>query len=220
MRHGRLASLLEEAPEEERVRWDFFDLANQLGEVLQKAEDALRLEQAVYGLDSLDEVRLHQLIVRGMSRWWTVQRDVALPTKRKTAKGPRCELVFTPLGRHLKMTEEWELFSDVSGADSVGVEAALWMAVRVVRQFGDRGATGVDAVKKLAAEPRLKEAGVAAVVFSEGEEELVRELDGIEAEMAAKDIALIEGRHVRSVNITERLGHRLASVALWRVKGS
>ena len=50
------------------ARWDYFTLANHLEGVLRRAEDELRLEQAVYGLDWRDELQIHTLLADGLQR--------------------------------------------------------------------------------------------------------------------------------------------------------
>lgn len=210
------------------MRWDFHDLADRLGAVVQEGEDALRLEQAVYGLDSLDEVRLHQFLVRGLSRWYTVQREVGYPSmwgKKRNAR-QRCDLVVSPLGRPLKVGDELDLFTP---ADAVSAEDALWLEVKVAYQFRDVATTHggyagqwktgvVEDLKKMAADKRIKEGGLLMIVFNESEEILAKDLELFEEHLTLQGFSgMGSGRHVRSVRITERMGHRLASLALWPV---
>ena len=47
--------------------WDFSTVADQLAQTLQTAEADLRLEQAVYGLDSRDELSIQTLLADGLT---------------------------------------------------------------------------------------------------------------------------------------------------------
>jgi hypothetical protein len=218
-------------------RWDLRELADRLGETLQGAEDAFRLEQAVYGLDSLDEVRLHQLMVRGLSRWYTVLREAYYPSSasgggvRKRSGRPRCDLVITPHGRPLRTSDEPDLFTP---ADAVPPEEALWVEVKSAYQFKDVATTDsnyagqwrqgvVDDLKKMLADSRIHEAAMLLVVFNESEEVLAKDLELFQDHLSSQkvlgpmvtQVSLSSARHVRSVRITDRMGHRLASVAVW-----
>jgi hypothetical protein len=208
----------------EPVRWDFFDLTASLGDALQQAEDALRLEQAVYGLDSMDEVRLQGVLAEALARRSTVAREVyypSAPAKRKSAR-PRCDLVLTPFGRELRTSDEPDLFTP---ADACPPQEALWLEVKAAYQFRDVATrhdgyggtwkTGVvDDLKKMSADPKIREAGLVLVVFNESEEVLAKDLQLFEDHLVTQGV--VAGfRHVRSVRITERMGHRFASVAVW-----
>lgn len=215
------------------LQWDFHDLADRLGRTLQDAEDAFRIEQAVYGIDSLDELRLHQLLVRGLSRWYTVQREAYYPsaTGKRKASRPRCDLVITPLGRPLRSSEGPDLFTR---PDECMPEEALWLEVKVAYQFRDvatrHGGYGsqwknaiVDDLRKMQADARIREAGLLLIVFNESEEVLAKDLELFEDHLATQGAGSPGGmasvtagfRHVRSVRITERMGHRVATAAVW-----
>lgn len=206
------------------VSWDFFDLATAMGDALQNAEDALRLEQAVYGLDSMDEIRLQDVFAEALSRRWTVAREAYYPSaaaKRKSARA-RCDLVLTPFGRELKTTDEPDLFTPENACPP---QDALWLEVKAAYQYrdvatrhsgyGQQWKTAVvDDLKKMSADPKIRLAGLALVVFNESEEILAKDLQLFEDHLVTQGV--VAGfRHVRSVRITERMGHRLASVALW-----
>ena len=61
-------------------RWDFVELADRLHALLAAAENDLRLEQAVYGLDRRDERQLHELLAGGLSKFYAVTREVHYPS--------------------------------------------------------------------------------------------------------------------------------------------
>lgn len=84
-----------------------------IADALRAREAALREEQAVYGMDALDETEIHPVIAGGIAEaGWGVLREQAYPTqwkrKRKDEGGlplprdrERCDLVMTPLNGQL-----------------------------------------------------------------------------------------------------------------------
>lgn len=252
----RYIEIVEAPADAMSFRWDFHDLADRVGQTLQEAEDALRLEQAVYGLDSLDEIKLHQLIVRGLSRWYMVQREAHYPSAvaKKRSQRSRCDMVITPKGRPLKTSEEPDLFTPPNPCPP---EEALWLEIKSAYQYrdvatrhggyGGQWKTGlVEDVKKLRGDERIYEAGLMLVVFNESQEVLAKDLELFDEHLEGQGLVgprtgEVDGglrgglrsvvgvgglggvgadsafRHVRSVRITERMGHRLATVALWPV---
>src|SRR5215211_7205766 len=87
------------------LRWDFCTLADQVARVVQQAEDDLRLEQAVYGLDAKDERKLQELLAAGLTKHYSVAREVHYPSSvgRKLTHRQRCDLVLTPANRPLRL---------------------------------------------------------------------------------------------------------------------
>jgi hypothetical protein len=72
----------------------------------------------------------------------------------------------------------------------------------------------VDDLKKMEAEPRIREAGLLLVVFTESERILENDLQRFEDVLVAREV-LAGFRQVRSVPILDRIGHRLCTAALW-----
>jgi hypothetical protein len=102
---------------------------------------------------------------------------------------------------------------------------ALWLEVKVAYQFreggvrhGGYGAQWRNAVvadlRKMEDDPLIKEAALLLVVFNESADILNKDLDLFETVLAAKEV-LAGFRHVRSVPILDRIGHRLCTLALW-----
>src|SRR5688572_25464523 len=54
------------------LHWDFSTVADHLGEAVRVAEDELRLEQAVYGLDVRDERSIQTLLAGRMAARYEV----------------------------------------------------------------------------------------------------------------------------------------------------
>ena len=59
--------------------WDTSIIADVLGRVFDRAEQALREEQAVYGLDTYEELKLHQVAATGLAESYEVAREVHYP---------------------------------------------------------------------------------------------------------------------------------------------
>jgi len=200
-------------------------LADRLGEVLTRAEAQIRLEQAVYGLDAKSEVEIQEVLARGLGEWYAVAREVHYPSSKgkKLSHRQRCDLVLTPKGRPLKVdTAPVTLFDP---PDLAAPEEGLWLEVKVAYQFREggrrhggygaqwRGAVVAD-LKKMEAEPHVHEAGLCLVVFNESREILDKDIELFETVLAQKEV-LAGFRKVRSVDIWERIGHRVCTVAVW-----
>ena len=209
------------------VRYPTDEVADAVLGVLAAREAALRLEQAVYGLDALDELGMQALLAEGLARGgrWSVAREVHYPSSRgrKLTARNRCDLVLTPAGRPLRLdSRPPSLFDPPDQADP---GEALWLEVKLAHQFAEGGRshrgygqqwrTGVvnDLLKMQAEEP-LREAGLLLVVFTDGPGVLDKDLEHLEDTLAVREV-LAGFRQVRSLPIVERNGHTLASVALW-----
>jgi hypothetical protein len=205
--------------------WDFSTVADHLGQVVERAEGDLRLEQAVYGLDAKDEAALQSLLATGLGEHYEVAREVHYPSSagKKLTHRQRCDLVLTPKGRPLKLDRNPPTLFDPE--DLAGPAEGLWLEVKVAYQFREGGVrhTGysaqwrnrvVEDLRKMEAEPLIKEAGLVLIVFNESEEILNKDLDLFETVLAQKEV-LAGFRQVRSTGIWERIGHRLCTVAVW-----
>lgn len=209
-----------------RLKWDFCTLADELGRSVREAEDELRLEQAVYGLDARDERALQSLLASRLSSACEVAREVHYPSSagRKLTHRRRCDLVVSPKGRPLRLDSSGppSLFDPPSLCDPAD---ALWLEVKVAYQFREGGARHngygaqwrtavIEDLRKMEADPLIREAGLVLVVFNESDVVLAKDLELFEDVMARQEV-LAGFRHVRSVPITERIGHRLCTVAVW-----
>ena len=205
--------------------WDFSTLADRLRDAIASAEAELRLEQAVYGLDRLDERRIQALLAERLTPWYEVAREVHYPSTRgrKLTHRARCDLVLAPKGSPLKLdSAEPTLFDPAKTCDPTD---ALWLEVKVAYQFREGGVRHmgygtqwrqrvVDDLRKIEAEPLIHEAGLVLVVFNESQAVLDKDLELFEDVLARKEV-LAGFRHVRSVPIVERIGHTLCTVAVW-----
>jgi hypothetical protein len=207
------------------LKWDFCTLADHLGRAVQEAEDELRLEQAVYGLDARDERALQTMLADRLRRHYEVAREVHYPSTRgkKLSHRTRCDLVLSPRGTPLKLdVGPPTLFDPVTLCEP---SDALWLEVKIAYQFREGGVRHggygaqwrqavVEDLRKMEADPLVREAGLVLVVFNESQAILEKDLELFEDVLARKEV-LAGFRQVRSVPITERIGHHLCTVAVW-----
>jgi hypothetical protein len=204
---------------------DFSTLADHLHRTLADAEAALRLEQAVYGLDTRDELQLQSMLAEGLRQWYGVNREVHYPSSvgRKLTHRQRCDLVLTPIGRPLKLDSAPPSLFDPP--DACPSEQALWLEVKIAYQFREGGARHggygpqwrqavVDDLRKMEAEPLIHEAGLLLIVFNESPDILAKDLELFEDVLAVKEV-LAGFRQVRQIPVLDRIGHRVCTAALW-----
>jgi hypothetical protein len=208
------------------LKWDFCTLADHLGGCVREVEDELRLEQAVYGLDTRSERDLQALLAARLASAYEVAREVHYPSSRgkKLTHRMRCDLVLSPRGQPLRLDTAGDpgLFDPPSLCDPAD---ALWLEVKVAYQFREGNARHsgygaqwrtavVDDLRKMEADPLIHEAGLVLVVFNESEAILAKDLELFEDVLARQEV-LAGFRQVRPVPILERIGHRLCTVAVW-----
>lgn len=207
-------------------RWSWPAVADALEAGLTRASEAVELEQAVRGLDSLSELGLHPVLHQGLrDAGYGVHPEQRYPrdrARRRRSEGSRCDIVLTPEGRPLVGDEtQLGLFAP---ADPVALVDALWIEVKVVAQFREMEPNRAyeqalqnpvwKDVEKLASDPDLAHAGVLLIVFTADEQIAWHDLDVWAAR--AQDLGLpLRVREQRSVSIGDRLGHRLCTVALF-----
>jgi hypothetical protein len=132
-------------------------------------------------------------------------------------------MALTPLGRPLRVDSAPPTLFD---SPNLGApEEALWLEVKVAYQFREgnirhhgygsqwRNAVVAD-LRKMDAEPRIFEAGLLLLVFNESRDVLEKDLELFETVLAASEV-LAGFRQVRSVEILDRIGHKLCTAALW-----
>lgn len=205
--------------------WDLSTVADHLAAAIEAAEQDLRLEQAVYGLDAKDEKQVQAMLAERLASHYAVAREVHYPSTagRRLTHRQRCDLVLTPSGRPLRLDSKPPSLFDPP--DQANPAEALWLEVKVACQFREGGVRHsgygpqwrqavVEDLRKMEAEPLINEAGLLLVVFNESADVLAKDLELFEDVLARKEV-LAGYRHVRSIPITERIGHRLCTVALW-----
>ena len=162
--------------------WSIADIADAgesaLGDEAKRLDD----EQAVSGLDALDELGLHPILAAGLARaGYGVHPEQHYPStisRRGDSEGERCDLVLTPGGRDLDdPSVEPTLFDD---PDAVGLQDAFWLEVKVVGQFIPEGpnanyssqllSAAREDVRKLSRDQGIVHSGLLIVLFAEDEQ--------------------------------------------------
>ncbi len=205
--------------------WDTSNLADALAAAFVEAEQALREEQAVYGLDTLDELKLHQLAARGLTAKYEIAGEVHYLSSagRKLTHRQRCDLVLTPKGRPLKLdSKPPDLFDPPDQAEPA---EAFWLEVKSAYQFREGGSAHggygaqwrtaiVEDLRKMEAEPLIHHAGLLLIVFTESQAIVEKDLELFEDHLVRKEL-LAGFRQVRHTPILDRMGHRLCTIAIW-----
>lgn len=217
------------------------EIADVVLDALSTRAAELDIEQAVYGLDALDELELHVVIAAGLSASGLgVHREQPYPTmgqRQRQTERQRCDLVLTPEpGLPLRDERESQLareahastlFADVIPPQppEVEPEACAWIEVKVVGQFcltqgiaGPNTAYAAELVgalrtdlKKLASEPQILIGGVLLVLFTA--EEIVAEHDIAAAVHRVLDRGVSVGEvTARHAPLNDRLGNSCLSV--------
>jgi hypothetical protein len=207
--------------------WD--RLADLLADGLLERERALSLEQAVYGLDSLDELKLHDVIATIFSSHCSVAREVHYPSSagRRQTHRNRCDLVLCPAGRPLKRdTAPTTLFDP---PDESLPQDAMWIEVKLARQFqsidrrdssyGSKWRSKVMAdLQKVESDPAVRDAALLLILFTGTEAAIEPDLDAFETALAIA--GLLSGfRSARTTTIADRIGHRFCTVVFWPTVG-
>jgi hypothetical protein len=188
-------------------------------------EAGLCQEQAVYGLDSRDEVSLHGTLESILARHASVAREVHFPASagRKRTHRRRCDLVLTPSGRPLRRdTVPPTLFDP---PDSVGPEQALWLEVKLATQFRapdvhDPGYASKwrqqvsEDLRKVESDDSIRSAMLMLILFTSDSVAASAGIEQFENDLARAGL-LAGFRASKGVNILNRIGHRLCTIALW-----
>ena len=206
--------------------FDFSTLADRLGAALDRAEADLRLEQAVYGLDARDEKAMQWLLAEALRAHYEVAREVHYPSTvgRKLTHRQRCDLVLTTKGKPLRLDRSPPTLFDAA-VEMAEPSEGLWLEVKVAYQFREGGirhggygpqwrSAVVEDLRKMEAEPLIREAGLLLIVFNESRQILEKDLELFEDVLARKEV-LAGFRQVRSTAILDRIGHQMCTAALW-----
>jgi hypothetical protein len=206
-------------------QWDLFEVIERMHQSLRTAEQELRAEQAVYGLDVRDERSLQELLANRLAAHYEVAREVHYPSTagKKLTHRQRCDVVLTPLGHPLRPDRAPPTLFDPP--HMAAPEEALWLEVKIAYQFREGGihhsgyggqwrSAVVEDLRKMETEPRIRQAALVLIVFNESPEVLDKDLELFETILAQKEV-LAGLRQVRSIEIQDRIGHRLCTVALW-----
>ncbi len=191
-----------------------------------EADDA---EQAVYGFDVLDELRLHPILHEALrAAGYGVHPEQRYPSharRRSKAEGKRCDIVLTPDGRPLRnLLVKDTLFDDPSAVDP---QKAYWLEVKTVAQHEPQGpftryaaellSTVAQDVKKLWGDPLIRHAGLLLVLFTEDQRVAEHDLDVWHRRCIERGFPLGKP-HVRNLALCDRTGNGWCAAALFAVR--
>jgi len=205
--------------------WRIDIVADAIAAVLVAQEAAHRNERAVYGIDSLNELALHALIASGLTEAYSVAREVHYPsaTNPKLTHRQRCDLVLTPVGRPLRIDSKPATLFDPP--DQATPSEAMWLELKIAYQFREGGVRHggyssqwrndvVKDLQKIEAEPLIHSAALCLIVFTESSQVVSKDIELFEDVLVRKEV-LAGFRAVRHVELWNRIGHEICTVALW-----
>lgn len=210
--------------------WSLAEIADSIAAGLSRRSLADRREQAVRGLDSLNELQLHAVLESILvEAGFGVQREQRYPVargRRRRSEGERCDFVLTPPG--CPLTKEEAVATLFAPAHTTAASQALWLEVKVVAQFTEEGGNRSyaselqhpvrrDAVK-LAREEAIEHAALLLVLFTDHPRTAQHDLEVWEKRSEERGVS-IRGRYLRHVDVLDRLGNSCCTIALLRVKG-
>lgn len=224
--------------------WHGLDIARAVLDGLVREDHALKLEQAVAGLDALNEVSLHEAIARALeATGFGVVREVPFPSltpdQKRDPQRQRCDFVLTPrIGegvrdvirtRRAKQKAEALLFAPEE-EEGAAPEDCLWIEVKCVGQFTyTHGIPGPNRaytselvgavrrdVEKLGADSSI-EHGAAVVVLFSGSREVAEHDLGVAANRALDRGAVIKAVRIEHAPIVDRIGNRLMTAGVFDV---
>lgn len=202
------------------------DIADAIAAGLARREAELAQEQSVYGLDVHDEVRFHPYLARALRESgygaWPERRYPAARATRRKSEGARCDLVITREELDLREPDvEGTLFDS---PDATPLDEALWIEVKLVRQFTDEGPNArysaqllrppaLDLVK-LAADGAILHAALLLILFTSTDEIADHDLRAWEERALAAETP-IGLPCIRRIAIADRFGNARCTIALY-----
>jgi len=210
------------------LHWRTGDLADVVEAGLRRALADIDREQAVYGLDSRDEVALHPVLETCFhAAGYGVHREQRYPSDRKARKltdGKRCDFVLTPDGRELAHEETRGTLFDAP--DAIPLDEAFWLEVKVVAQFTPEGpnaryasqllSTVREDVCKLSEESGILHAGLLLVLFVHDDQVADHDLKIWQDHCLERGLP-IGAPSRRAIPIGDRHGNALCVISLYPV---
>lgn len=215
--------------------WDPVELVEIAAQGLRAREAALEAEQAVHGIDALQEVDLHPILADAFRlRGFGVVREAPYPggkTGRVLRRDrERCDLVLLPAAAPAlrdpvaefidREAREATLFAAMPARKGTDPEDAYWLEVKVIAQHayenaipGPNRAYAGEAARcagdllKLSREARARHAGLLILLFADAEE-TARHDAGAFLERCLQRSIEIASPASEWVRIRERIGNR------------
>ncbi|MCG8618514.1 MAG: hypothetical protein MI802_20030 [Desulfobacterales bacterium] len=211
------------------VQWNAAHLVESVTAALRRQADEDNLEQAVYSIDTRDELELHPLIQDALrDAGYGVHPEQRYPadrTRRRKSEGKRCDIVLTPDDRALMEPDvETTLFAP---PDAVVLEAAFWLEIKTVSQFTTEGPFARYAaemlspvsqdIKKMASDPLIYHAGLMLILFTADQRTAEHDLAAWESRTLKRGYP-VAPPITRGFDTTDRLGNARCTVALFPVR--
>ncbi len=179
-------------------------------------------------MDVLDEIALHPTVASALREaGYGVYREQRYPAdriKRSHSEGERCDFVLTPDGRELSQPDAAGTLFDP--ADTVPLDEAYWLEVKVVSQFTVEGpnanyssqllSTVRQDVTKLSKEPGILHAGLLIVLFVQDERVADHDLQIWQDRCLQRGLP-IGSPAVRRTQLNNRHGHGVCLMAVYPV---
>jgi len=212
------------------MRWSTSDIADAVEAGLKQNAIEADLEQAVYGIDALNELGLHPLIERAMSDngygVWREQRYPDDRQKTKRSEGLRCDLVLTHDGLPLRdPLIKGTLFDDQPAADP---QASYWLEVKTVAQFETSGpfpryaaellSPVVKDIKKIWSDGSIRHGGLLLILFTTSQEIAEHDLATWHTKCLDKNYP-VGTPAVRGFEINDRIGNAWCAIAVFGIRG-
>lgn len=210
--------------------WNIPDIADALEAGLQRRAEEADLEQAVYGIDALDELGLHPLIHRALREGgygvWPEQRYPDDRLKPNRSEGQRCDIVLTPGNLPLRdPLIKGTLFDDQPAADP---DQAYWLEVKSVAQFETSGpfprysaellSPVVKDIKKIWSDGIIRHGGLLLVLFTVSQEVAEHDLAAWHTRCLDRGYP-VGAPAVRGFEINDRIGNAWCALAVFGIRG-
>jgi len=212
--------------------WDLESIADLIEEGLRAAAGRLDREQAVLGVDALDELGHHPVLRRALGAGdygvWAEQRLPGGSGRRRRSEGERCDIVLTDRAgaRLIDPLLEGTLFGHLGSAP----EDALWLEVKVVGQFAlfegfARANPAYSSVllqdvardvRKLSSDERIAWGAVVIVLYAKDRETAEHDLGALRTRAVERGLP-VSAPVVRGFGITDRMGNGWCCVGVVRV---
>ncbi len=223
--------------------WTSSEVVERIADALAAREASLRLEQAVHGLDSLNEVRCHAVLTEELLKTGGVLREVPYPGRSVPGtlrrERDRCDLVLLPPGetRLVDPLREANARADAAGTlfeaaapppePGAQPEVAYWLEVKVVSQmttvhgcptpnrtYASELIRAVTTdLSKLAAQPRIEHGGLALLLFSDSERTGEHDATLTCHRCAAAGVSM-RTPEIRHVPIVDRIGNACCTTVI------
>lgn len=213
------------------MHWSTADIADAVFEGVRRQAEQDDLEQAVYGFDARDELRLHPLIAQALRDAgcgvWPEQRYPDDQLRPRRSEGRRCDLVLTrddlPLRDPLI---RGTLFDHQPATDP---QDAYWLEIKTVAQFETGGpfarysaellAPVAQDVRKIWSDSVIRHGGLLLLLFTQNRQWAEHDLAVWHDRCLQRGLPVAPPA-VRGLAITDRIGNAWCAVAVFGIRGA